>query len=219
MWLGDLTLIQKISVSVIPILFAVVLHEVSHGWVARYCGDNTAWQQGRLSLNPLKHIDPVGTILVPLLLLVTVGFIFGWAKPVPINWSNLRHPRRDIVLVAGAGPAANLVMALCWAVILKIAIILPAGTEWITRPLLYMGTIGIFANIILMVFNLLPLPPLDGGRIATILLPHPWGMYLARIEPFGFFIIIALLATGLLSAILSPAIGKMTMLIQALVGL
>lgn len=219
MWLGDLTLIQKISVSVLPILFAVVLHEVSHGWVARYCGDNTAWQQGRLSLNPLRHIDPVGTILVPLLLLVTVGFIFGWAKPVPINWSNLRHPRRDIVLVAGAGPAANLVMALFWAVVLKIAVILPAEIEWVALPLLYMGTIGIFANIILMVFNLLPLPPLDGGRIATILLPHPWGMYLARIEPLGFFIIIALLATGLLSAILSPVIGKITMLIQMLVGL
>lgn len=219
MWLGDLTLIQKISVSVIPILFAVVLHEVSHGWVARYCGDNTAWQQGRLSLNPLKHIDPVGTVLVPLLLLVTVGFIFGWAKPVPINWSNLRHPRRDIILVAGAGPAANLLMALFWALLLKIAIILPAGLEFAARPLLYMGSIGIFANIILMVFNLLPLPPLDGGRIATILLPHPWGMYLARIEPFGFFIILALLATGTLSAILSPAIGKISMLIQALVGL
>jgi Zn-dependent protease len=219
MWLGELSLIQKISVSIIPILFAVVLHEVAHGWVARYCGDNTAWQQGRLSLNPLKHIDPIGTILVPLLLLVTVGFIFGWAKPVPINWSHLRHPRRDIVLVAAAGPAANLLMALFWAMTLKIAISLPPGIEWVARPLLYMGTIGIFANIILMVFNLLPLPPLDGGRIATILLPHPWGMYLSRVEPFGFFIIIGLLATGILSAILAPAIGKMTMLIQALVGL
>lgn len=219
MWLGDLSLVQKISVSIIPILFAVVLHEVAHGWVARYCGDNTAWQQGRLSLNPIKHIDPVGTILVPLLLLVTVGFIFGWAKPVPINWSHLRHPRRDIVLVAAAGPGANLLMALFWALMIKLAVLLPAQAEWLARPLLYMGMIGIFANIILMVFNLLPLPPLDGGRIATILLPHPWGMYLSRVEPFGFFIILALLATGVLSVILSPVISKMTALIQFLVGL
>ena len=219
MGFGELSLIQTISVSVIPILFAVVLHEIAHGWVAWRLGDDTAWQQGRLSLNPLKHIDPIGTILVPLLLLVTVGFVFGWAKPVPINWAHLRHPRRDIVLVAAAGPGANLAMALFWALMLKLAIILPAEMEWMARPLVYMGTIGVFANIILMVFNLLPLPPLDGGRIATIMLPHPWGMYLSRVEPFGFFIILALLATGVLSAILSPAIAKVTMFIHALVGL
>ena len=219
MGLGELSLIQTISVAALPILIAVVLHEVAHGWVARYCGDNTAWAQGRLSLNPIKHIDPIGTILVPLLLLATVGFIFGWAKPVPINWSNLRHPRKDIVLVAAAGPVANLMMALFWALMLKLAVVLSPSIDWIARPLAYMATIGVFANIILMVFNLLPLPPLDGGRIATILLPHPWGAYLSRIEPFGFFIILALLVTGLLSTILIPAITTLTSLVHALVGL
>lgn len=216
MLLDDLTLIQKIAVSALPILFAVVLHEVSHGWTARLCGDNTAWQQGRLSLNPLTHIDPIGTILVPLLLLVTVGFIFGWAKPVPINWANLRKPRRDIMLVAAAGPMANLVMALFWAMMLKLSLILPYEMEWITRPLKYMSEVGILVNVILMVFNLLPLPPLDGGRIFVNLLPYPWSSYLARVEPFGFFIILLLLATGVLSIIIWPGISAVIRIILSL---
>lgn len=219
MWLDELTLLQKIAVSVLPILFAVVLHEVAHGWTARYCGDNTAWQQGRLSLNPLSHIDPVGTVLVPLLLLVTVGFIFGWAKPVPINWANLRHPRRDIVLVAAAGPMANLLMAIFWAMMLKLSLVLPVETEWVVRPVQYMAQIGILVNVILMMFNLLPLPPLDGGRIAVNLLPHPWGLYLARVEPFGFFIILILLATGYLSKLIWPGIQSVIYLILRLFGL
>lgn len=219
MLLDELTLVQKIAVSALPILFAVVLHEVAHGWTARYCGDNTAWQQGRLSLNPLKHIDPIGTILVPILLLVTVGFIFGWAKPVPINWANLRKPRRDIVLVAAAGPMANLSMAIFWAMMLKLTLILPYELEWITRPLKYMAEIGILVNVILMVFNLLPLPPLDGGRIAVNLLPYPSSSYLARVEPFGFFIILILLATGVLSAIIWPGISMVIHLILSLFGL
>lgn len=219
MWLDELSLIQKIAISALPILFAVVLHEVAHGWTARYCGDNTAWQQGRLSLNPISHIDPVGTILVPLLLLVTVGFVFGWAKPVPINWAHLRHPRRDIMLVAAAGPLANLFMALFWALILKLAVLLPVEMEWLVRPMVYMAYIGILVNVVLMVFNLLPLPPLDGGRIATSLLPPRWGMQLARLEPYGFIIILVLLATGVLPRLISPGIQAMMTFIQRLVGL
>lgn len=212
-------IIQGIAISALPILFAVVFHEVAHGWTARYNGDNTAWQQGRLSLNPLKHIDPVGTILVPILFYSIFKFPFGWAKPVPINWSHLRHPRRDIVLVAAAGPAANLVMAFFWAMMLKTGSLLSGSLGAYYPPLYEMCLIGIHINIILMVFNLLPLPPLDGGRIATILLPHPWGMYLSRIEPFGLFIIIALLVTGWLWPIIYPVILTIGSLIQSLVGL
>ncbi|MGD8484083.1 MAG: site-2 protease family protein [Thioalkalispiraceae bacterium] len=219
MFLDELTLLQKIAVSALPILFAVVLHEVAHGWVARYCGDNTAWQQGRLSLNPLSHIDPIGTILVPLLLVVTVGFVFGWAKPVPINWANLRHPRRDMMLVAAAGPTANLLMALFWALMLKLSLVLPVEADWVVRPLNYMAQFGILVNIILMIFNLLPLPPLDGGRIAVNLLPHPWGGYLARVEPYGFFVILILLATGVLARLIWPAIQSTIFMILKLFGL
>jgi len=203
MWLYEFTLIQKIVVAAVPVLFAVVLHEIAHGWTARSCGDNTAWQEGRLSLNPFKHIDPIGTVLVPILLLVTVGFAFGWAKPVPINWNNLRRPRRDMVLVAVAGPLANLCMAIFWALIYKLTTLLSGD---IALVMTQMSIIGLLVNVVLMVFNLLPLPPLDGGRIATSLLPYPWNAYLARVEPFGFFIILALLATNSLSAIISPAI-------------
>lgn len=215
----DTGIIKDIVISAIPILFAVVFHEVAHGWTARYNGDNTAWQEGRLSLNPLKHVDPVGTILVPIVLYSLFKIPFGWARPVPINWANLRHPRRDIILVAAAGPAANLVMSIFWAVLLKLATLSSAYMGAYFYPLAQMCIVGISINIVLMVFNLLPLPPLDGGRIATMLLPHPWRLYLARVEPFGLFIILALLATGWLWPIIFPGIQFIGSLIQALVGL
>jgi len=181
-------------------------------------GDPTADRLGRLTLNPLKHIDLVGTILVPVLLIVTAGIAIGWAKPVPVTWENLRHPKRDMALVALAGPVSNLLMAIFWGLVIKISLSLPVSAQWIVEPLIYMGKFGIF-NVILMVFNLLPIPPLDGGRVATGLLPGPWAWQLSRLEPYGFFIIIGLLMTGALWFILDPIRLVVTRLVIALVGL
>jgi len=203
--LSTLSTPQLVSVLVVPVLFAIVVHEVAHGWVAKQLGDPTASRLGRLTLNPLKHIDPVGTILVPgLLVLLRTGFVFGWAKPVPITWSNLRHPKRDMAIVAAAGPAANLLMAFSWAVLAKIGFLLPVEAAWIGEPLRYMGLGGILANVLLMVFNLLPLPPLDGGRVAVGLLPGPMAWQLSRLEPYGFFILIGLMITGVLGYLILP---------------
>src|SRR3989304_5015379 len=195
------------SVAILPLLFSITGHEVAHGWVAKQFGDPTAQRLGRLTLNPLKHIDPVGTVLAPLLLLFMSGgrFAFGWAKPVPVTWENLRHPKRDMAIVAAAGPAANLLMAFFWAIVAKIGYLLGADF-WAGIPMQYMGLFGIQINAVLMILNLLPLPPLDGGRVAVGLLPGPWAWQLARIEPFGFFILLALLATGILGVIIGPPI-------------
>lgn len=192
---AELTTVQLIAIAIIPTLFAIVVHEVAHGWVAFRLGDSTAYLLGRLTLNPIKHIDPVGTILVPLIMILTVGFAFGWAKPVPINFGNLRNPRRDTILVAAAGPFANLLMAIAWALIIKLVSLLPAN---LSSPLLYMGMFGLLINLILMVFNLIPIPPTDGGRIASMLLPPPLGDQLNRLEPFGLLIIFLLLLSGIL---------------------
>jgi len=218
--LSSLSTPQLVSVLVVPVLFAIVVHEVAHGWVAKLLGDPTASRLGRLTLNPLKHIDPVGTILVPgLLVLLRTGFVFGWAKPVPITWENLRHPKRDMAIVAAAGPAANLLMALFWAVLAKIGFLLPDTTAWIGEPLRYMGLGGILANVLLMVFNLLPLPPLDGGRVAVGLLPGPLAWQLSRLEPYGFFILIGLMITGVLGYLILPVAELVIRLIVAVVGL
>jgi len=212
----ELNLVQKISVWVVPVLLAITVHEVAHGWVARLLGDKTAFMLGRLTLNPLKHIDPMGTILIPgMLLLLNAGFIFGYAKPVPVTWQNLRNPRRDMALVAAAGPAANLVMATGWALLIRLGLLL--GEPGLA--LVYMGVAGISINAILMMLNLLPLPPLDGGRVLTGLLPGPWAYRLSRIEPYGFFILIALLVTGLLGMILWPLISIVISLLLPLTGL
>jgi len=216
--MSALSLPQLIAVAILPLIFAITVHEVAHGWMAKQFGDPTAQRLGRLTLNPLKHIDPVGTVLVPALLLVLGGFIFGWAKPVPVTWENLRHPKRDMAIVAAAGPAANLLMALIWAVILRVGVTL-GPTSWAGIPMQYMGEFGIQINVVLMVLNLIPLPPLDGGRVAVGLLPGPWAWQLARIEPFGFFILLALLATGVLSAIISPPINMVMHLVSLVVGL
>lgn len=218
-----LNLIQQISVSLLPLLFAITLHEVAHGWVAERLGDNTARMLGRLSLNPIRHIDPVGTLLVPGILLFSgyltggSGFFFGWAKPVPVDWSRLRNPKRDMALVAVAGPMANFVMAILWAVVAKIGIMLQSS--FATEPLLFMGVIGISINLILMTLNLIPLLPLDGGRILTSLLPGSLAWTFARLEPYGLFILIGFLAMGWLDQILSYPLPALRYLVAGIVGL
>ena len=200
--------IQTLAISALPVIFAITLHEAAHGYAARHFGDPTAWQMGRISLNPLRHVDPVGTILVPALILVmsTIGggggMLFGWAKPVPVNFGQLRHPKQDMLWVAAAGPAANLLMALGWAGLLKFAELSPdlAASELLSR----MGAAGISINTSLMLLNLLPIPPLDGGRIAVSLLPHNLAWKFARLEPYGFIILLALLYTRILDQILGP---------------
>jgi Zn-dependent protease len=215
----DLTLVQRFSIWVLPVLFAITLHEVAHGWVASKLGDTTAKAQGRLSLNPLRHIDPVGTLLVPGLLLALGGFIFGWAKPVPVNWGRLRHPRRDMALVAMAGPLANLAMAFAWALALRLAIALPNGLAYVSVPLALMGKAGIAINVVLMLLNLLPIPPLDGSRVLSSLLPLRAAIQYGRIEPYGFWILLILIATDLLGRILIGPILLVQQLLYATIGL
>jgi Zn-dependent protease len=210
-------LIQTIALAAIPILFAITLHEAAHGYVARHFGDMTAFQQGRISLNPLRHIDPVGTVLFPLLTLWLGGILFGWAKPVPVNFGALRRPKQDMLWVAIAGPASNFFMALGWAFLYKMAWFLPGG--YFAEPLSGMAEWGIKINVVLMVLNLLPLPPLDGGRVAVSLLPHRQAFMLSRIEPYGMFILIFLAVTPVLSLILSPPVNLMFRLISFLFGL
>ena len=198
----------KIVISAIPILLAITVHEASHGYAAKYFGDLTAERMGRISLNPFKHIDPVGTILLPALTLFFGGVLFGWAKPVPVNFSNLRNPKKDMLWVAAAGPASNLVMAILWGMLLGfVKRGLDVG-EFPTTAYLFidMAYVGITINIVLMVLNLLPMPPLDGGRIAVSLLPNNMAMQLSRVEQYGFIILIALMFMGVLGKILSPFI-------------
>ncbi|WP_159991548.1 site-2 protease family protein [Pelistega ratti] len=188
-----------ISVYIPPLLFAIALHEAAHGYVARYFGDNTAHMLGRLSLNPTKHIDPIGTIILPaVLILLKSPFIFGWAKPVPVVARNLRNPKQDMIFVALAGPGANLVMALLWAVLLKIWVILDIQSE----VLVTMALFGIRINLLLMLFNLIPVPPLDGGRILVGLLPIKFSLMLSRVEPYGIMIVFALILLTDLSNLL-----------------
>ncbi len=211
---------QLISILVIPVLFAIIVHEVAHGWAAKQLGDPTAERLGRLTLNPIKHIDPIGTLLVPAaLVLLRTGFIFGWAKPVPITWQNLRRPKRDMALVAAAGPAANLLMAVLWGLVVKISTLLPLSAMHVSEPMKFMGLAGILANVLLMVFNLLPLPPLDGGRVAVGLLPGPWAWRLSQIEPYGFFILIALMYTGILWKVIGPVAEVVARVVVTVVGL
>ncbi len=216
---SHLSTLQLLAIAIVPTLFAIVLHEVAHGWIAYRLGDKTAYMMGRLTLNPLKHIDPIGTIIVPAVLIFTVGFAFGWAKPVPIDWRNLRRPKRDMALVAVAGPGANLIMAFIWGLIAKIATLMPADLSFVSEPLFYSGLFGILINTVLMIFNLLPIPPTDGGRIATSLLPPPMSIALSKVEPYGMFIILGLLITGILWQIIGPAVDAVTFVIQILTGL
>jgi len=201
----EYSLFEKIIIWAIPVLFAITVHEVAHGWVADKLGDQTAKIMGRITLNPIKHIDPIGTVALPLILLFIGSFIFGWAKPVPVTWKNLRKPRRDMALVALAGPAANLIMMIIWSILAKLVILISAATSS-SQFLLSMCGAGILINIVLMVLNLFPLLPLDGGRILSAMLPVTWAKKYSRLEPYGLFILIALLATGVLGKIIWPII-------------
>ena len=201
----EFTLVQKMAAIVLPLIFAVTLHEAAHGWVADKLGDSTARQLGRITVNPLRHIDWFGTILLPMLMMAFTGFLFGWAKPVPVNMSRLRNPRRDMVWVALAGPGANVLMAILWSLLLLLADS-SLTPEAIALPLAAMAVAGIFINLILMALNLLPILPLDGGRVLAGVLPAAVARLYARIEPFGFFIIVGLLVAGLLGKVLTPVI-------------
>jgi Zn-dependent protease len=213
----EFNLAQTIAIYALPVIFAITLHEAAHGYVARHFGDRTAFLLGRISLNPLRHIDPFGTIVLPLLTLgimeaFGVGVPFGWAKPVPVNYNALRHPKRDMLWVAAAGPAANLAMAIGWALMLKVLLLLPPGAY--SLPLAKMAEAGIGVNIVLMLLNLLPILPLDGGRIAVSLLPNRLALGYARLEPFGFPVLLLLifLPPHLLAAIMLP-------MVQASIGM
>jgi Zn-dependent protease len=215
----QITLAQQIAAWLMPVLLAITVHETAHGWVARSFGDRTAQMLGRLTLNPFKHIDPVGTILVPgLMLLLPGSFVFGWAKPVPVDWRNFKRPKQDMAWVAVAGPLSNLLMGIGWALAVRIALLLPADS-WAGMPLLLMGVAGILINTILMVLNLLPLPPLDGGRVVTGLLPGPYAYQFARIEPYGFLILIILLMTGILGGLLTPPINLVLGMMADIAGI
>ncbi|MBU2719000.1 site-2 protease family protein [Acidithiobacillus ferridurans] len=197
--------IKTLAIWAIPVLFAITVHEVAHGWVAWKRGDPTAMLMGRLTLNPIKHIDPFGTILLPgILLLFHSPFLFGYAKPVPVNFGGLKDPKRDMVLVAIAGPAANLLMAFLWTLVLWLGGHLPGALAYLDEPMQLMGKAGILINVILIIFNLIPIPPLDGGRVAVGLLPPSASIALSRIEPYGFIILIVLLFTGVLWSVLGP---------------
>lgn len=196
--MAELHPIQQLSIWILPILFAVTLHEAAHGLAAFYLGDATAKQQGRLTLNPIPHIDLLGTIILPGLLVLLGGVIFGWAKPVPVDNRNLRKPRRDMALVAAAGPAANVCMAVFWALVLKTGY--HAEMEFVKL----LGEAGVVINLVLIALNMLPILPLDGGRILHSLLPASWGAVYARSEPYGLLILLGLVLTGLLGHILRP---------------
>ena len=210
-------LIQTLAIYALPVLFAITLHEAAHGYVARHFGDMTAHAQGRISLNPGRHIDLVGTIIVPLVILFLscYKFLFGWAKPVPVNYSALRKPRQHMAWVAAAGPGANLLQALIWAGALKLAVAAPENM--FSVPLRLMSEAGIVVNLVFMFLNLLPILPLDGGRILASLLPSRAAWQYARLEPLGLPLLVILLLTNVLSVVLEPLVGVSDALIRAIV--
>lgn len=214
----ELNLVQQIAIWILPIVFAVTLHEAAHGLVAYWLGDKTAWMLGRLSLNPMKHIDWVGTVIVPITVFALSGMLIGWAKPIPITPRNLKHPRRDSALIAAAGPGANLLMAVIWALLGLLSLSLLSSLPWLGMPLKYMASSGVVMNVFLMVLNLLPLPPLDGAKIISALLPHRMSYHYEKLEPYGFYILLGLLALGWLNNVLYPMVKFIILLIFSVTG-
>lgn len=216
----EFNLVQKIMLWAIPILFAITVHEVAHGYVAYKLGDPTAKMLGRVTLNPIKHIDILGTIVVPLALLVLSGgmFVFGWAKPVPVTWDNLKKPRRDMALVAIAGPASNIIMALLWAVLVKVGVSVESLDPFVAQSLAYMGVAGIMINLVLCVLNLIPLPPLDGSRVVTSFLSRKAALWYNGIERYGFIILLVLMVSGLLGKVMMPIVSGLYVHILRLFG-
>lgn len=212
------SIIQTLSIAALPVVLAITLHEAAHGYAARYFGDPTAWLAGRISLNPLRHVELFGTILLPILLyLVNSPFLFGWAKPVPVDFGRLRHPKRDMLWVAAAGPAVNLVMALGWAALLKVDTLIPVND--FSYPLALMCQVGIGINLALMALNLIPLPPLDGGRIAVSLLPWSLAVRFAGLERWGFFILLTLMYFNVLDVTVWPLVSLLKQTILSLFNL
>jgi Zn-dependent protease len=211
----ELTIIQKITAYAIPIIFAITVHEAAHGYVAKYFGDMTAHYLGRISLNPIKHIDPIGTIILPAFTVMLGGILFGWAKPVPVNPSNLRNPKKDMLWVALAGPFSNLLMAIFWVILFTRLQFFPDNSILFLSA---MALAGIKINLILMILNMLPIPPLDGGKVAASLLPYPWSSHLENLERYGLFIIIFLLFSGVFSKIVYPLMNVSEGIIFAIFG-
>ena len=214
----ELSLVGKIIVAAVPIIFAITVHEVAHGWVAGKLGDPTARLAGRLTLNPVKHIDPLGTIVVPLVMIALTPFAFGWAKPVPVDWRNLKQPRRDMALVAAAGPGANILMLLLWTLLLAALFTAGNAVSYQEYLLIEMAKVGVIINIVLIALNLLPLPPLDGSRIVTAFLPPEAARRYNLLERWGLPILVVLIFTGVLGKILHPLISFMLDGVNMLLG-
>ena len=206
----------KILVYAIPVIFAITLHEAAHGYVAKHFGDKTAWMLGRVSLNPIRHIDPLGTIVLPLVTVMVSGFMFGWAKPVPVNFNNLRDPKRDSLWVAAAGPASNIVQALVWATVALVLTQVVQPTGLVGAFWQSIAEAGIQVNVVFAIRNLFPLLPLDGGRIVTSLLPDKLAYTYSRTEPFGMLILIVLIVSGVLNTVLGPLyVGTLNLIYSA----
>lgn len=212
-------ILEVVTIWVLPVIFAITLHEAAHGWVANKLGDPTARALGRITINPVKHIDLVGTIIVPLVLVTLGGFVFGWAKPVPVDARNFKKPVEHMAIVAAAGPISNLLMALFWALIMAFAINWLEPDQWLKRPLAMMAQAGVFINIVLMALNLLPLLPLDGGRVVAGFLPPQVADRFMKLEPYGLIILLLLLFSGILGKILGPVISQLQTVIYSLIGL